>query len=240
MREARDEVDAREVGISQANLVSAPPSELTDHLARLESTPGGHRMRVEGWRIAIVDLNMVAAFQPSVFTDTTAERVAGVDPTDLRSIAEVTLPIADAAPVAVAYDPVKQAYIITSPHPNLRVLGNVNAPLPDGTPMFGFAVGVTLPFMQVAGFQGRYVLRDGYHRAFGLLGRGITHVPAYVREFDTTENIAPPGMLPHGAWLGDRPPLLRDYHDNRVAEPVSLAVPARLIVIQALEVFAQN
>ncbi len=197
-------------------------------------------MRAEGWRIAIVDLNMVAAFQPSVFTDTTAERVAGVDPTDLRSIAEVTLPIADAAPVAVAYDPVKQAYIITSPNPNLRVLGNVNGPLPDGAPMFGFAVGVTLPYMQVAGFQGRYVLRDGYHRAFGLLGRGITHVPAYVREFDTTENLAPPGMLPHAAWLGDRPPLLRDYHDELVAEPVSLSAQHRLIVIQALEVFAQN
>jgi hypothetical protein len=240
MREARDEVAAREGGINQAALVSAPPSELADHLARLESTPGGARMLADGWRIGIVDLGMVAAFQPSVFTDTTAERVAGVDPADLRSIAEVSLPIADAAPVAMAYDPVKQAYIITSPHPNLRVIGNVNGPLPDGTPTFGFALGVTPPFMQVAGFQGRYVLRDGYHRAFGLLGRGITHVPAYVREFDTTENLAPPGMLPYGAWLGDRPPLLCDYHDDRVAESVSLPAQHRLIVIQALEVFAQN
>lgn len=240
VREARDEVAAREARIDQADLVSAPPGELADHLAMLDSTPGGAQMRADGCRIAIVDLSRVAAFQPSVFTDTTAERVAGADPADLRSIAALTLPINDAAPASVVYDPLKQAYIITSPHPNLHVLGNVNGPLPDGTPMFGFAVGVTLPFMQVARFQDRYVLRDGYHRAFGLLGRGITHAPVYVRDFDTTENLAPAGMLPHGAWLGDRPPLLRDYHDDRVAEPVSLPAQHRLIMIQALEVFAQN
>lgn len=50
------------------------------------------------------------------------------------------------------------------------------------------------------------MLRDG-GPAVGLLA-DMAAVPAYVREFDTTENIAPPGMLPHGAWLGDRPPLL--------------------------------
>jgi hypothetical protein len=197
-------------------------------------------MRAEGWDIAMVDLERVVAFQPHVYTDTTTERVASADPADLRSIAAVTLPINDAAPVSVQYDALKQAYVITSPHPNLRVLNPFNAQLPDGTTAFGFAVGVTLPFMQVARIQGRYVMRDGYHRAFGLLARGITSVPAYVRDFETTENLAPAGMLPHGAWLGDRPPLLRDYHDDRVAEPVNLPSQHRLIMIHALELFEQN
>lgn len=105
---------------------------------------------------------------------------------------------------------------------------------------FGFKVTVMSSFLQVASFQGRYVMRDGYHRAFGLLSRGISRVPAYVRNFDTTENLAPVGMMPQATWLGDQPPLLRDYHDDQVAEPVSLPAPHRLIVISALELLTPN
>jgi hypothetical protein len=31
--------------------------------------------------------------------------------------------------------------------------------------------------------HGRYFLRDGYHRAYGLLSAGITHVAALVRDY---------------------------------------------------------
>jgi hypothetical protein len=105
----------------------------------------------------------------------------------------------------------------------------------NGMPGFGFVVTVGVSFVQVVRFQDRYVLRDGYHRAFGLLSRGITHVPAFVRDFDTAENLAPAGMLPHGAWLGPRPPVLRDYHDDLVSESVTLPDGRRMVVIQALE-----
>src|SRR5580700_9285337 len=40
VREARDAVAARPAGIDQADLVSALPAELADHVARLEMTPG--------------------------------------------------------------------------------------------------------------------------------------------------------------------------------------------------------
>lgn len=56
--------------------------------------------------------------------------------------------------------------------------------------------------------------------------------------FDTTQGLAPAGMLPHGTWLGDRPPLLRDYHDDRVGESVPLVAPNR--VIPALETLVMN
>ena len=204
--EARDAVAARPGGIDQADLVSALPAELADHVARLEMTPGGATIRTEGWDIAMVDLNRVVAFQPHVFTDTAIERVAGLDPDDLGSIAELTLPINYTAPVSFHYDELKQAYIITSPDPNLKVIANIGGPLPDGVPGFGFKIGVAPPFMQVARFQGRYLLRDGYHRSFGLLTRGITCVPALVRDFDTTENLARPECCPRASgWATGRP-----------------------------------
>jgi hypothetical protein len=41
--------------------------------------------------------------------------------------------------------------------------------------------------------------------------------------------------LPRSAWPGDCPALLRDYHDDLVAEPVLLPMPQRTIVIHAME-----
>lgn len=238
--EARESVAARDADVDQTGLISDLPAQVADHIARLDVTPPGTRMRAEGWDIAMVDLDRIIAFQPHVFTNDASERVAALDPDDLQSIAELTLPIGGTAPVSVQYDQLKQAYTITSPNPNLKVVGNINGQMPDGTITFGFAVAVASSSVQVAQFQGRYFLRDGYHRAFGLLSRGITHVPAYICKFDTTENLAPAGMLPQATWLGDRPPLLRDYHDDYVAESVLLPTSHRLIVINALELSALN
>jgi hypothetical protein len=258
--EARDAVAARPAGIDQAGLISPLPDELADHVTRLGSTPAGAGMRAEGWEIAMVDLDRVVAVQPSVFTDTAAERAASLDPGDLRAVAELTLPVShprstgelspgdDAPPIQGQYHHLKQTYTIISPNLNLTVAGNFDAtgnggvPQPGGLLGFGFNVTVPPAFIQVARFQGRYVLRDGHHRSFGLLNRGITRVPAYVRDFATAEELVPAETetLPRSAWQGDRPPLLRDYHDDLVAVPVLLPVPHRMIVIHAVELLIVN
>jgi hypothetical protein len=256
--QARDAVAARPAGIDQAGLVSPLSDELADHVARLGATPAGARMRAEGWEIAMVDLSRVVAVAPSVFTGTAAERAASLDPGDLRAVAGLTLPVShsrpvgelspgdDLAPIQGQYHYLKQTYTIISPNLNLTVAGNFDAPgnidarQPGGLLGFGFNVTVPPSFIQVARFQGRYLLRDGYHRSFGLLSCGITRVPAYVRDFATAEELVPAGTLPRSAWVGDRPPLLRDYHDDLVAEPVLLPVPHRMIVIHAVELLIVN
>jgi hypothetical protein len=217
-------------------------------------------MRAEGWEIAMVDLARVVAVAPSVFTDTAVERAAGLDPGDLRAIAALTLPVShprpvgdlspsdDVTPVGLQYHYLTQTYTIISPNLNLTVAGNFDAPgnrdaqLPGGLMGHGFNITVPPSFIQVARFQGRYLLRDGHHRSFGLLSRGITRVPAYVRDVFSAEELVPgeTETLPRGAWLGDRPPLLRDYHDDLVAEPVLSPVPHRMIVIHAVELLIVN
>ena len=62
--------------------------------------------------------------------------------------------------------------------------------------------------MQVGRYRGRHFLRDGYHRAFGLLSRGITIVPAFVRDITVFEELMPDPrvQLPQDSYLGLQPP----------------------------------
>ena len=239
LERARLAVDARAGGVHQQDLVSPPPAVLDEHVSRLRATPAGEQMFREGYEVALVDLGRVVAFQPHVFTDTSLERTADLDAHDLAAIAELTLPTAHEVTLEAQCDPVKQAWMIISPNPNLRVAGPFNGDV-NGLPGFGFVVAAPAPFVQVVRFEGRYILRDGYHRAFGLLRRGITRVPAFLRDFETVEQLAPPGMLPHAAWLGLRPPLLRDYHDDAVSADLRLPTSRRMIVISALELMPNN
>ena len=90
--------------------------------------------------------------------------------------------------------------------------------------------------VQVACVNGRYLLRDGYHRAVGLLAHGITHVPAFVRDFGRFgQEIVPQNMLEQAAYLGDQPPTLADYWDDHVAASVQLPASQKMILIQAVE-----
>jgi hypothetical protein len=87
--------------------------------------------------------------------------------------------------------------------------------------------------------HGRYFLRDGYHRAYGLLSAGITHVPALVREYPTYADSKMPvhGMLPVEEFLlGDRPPTLADYLDDAVSVDTFAPITTKMIVVQALEI----
>lgn len=186
-------------------------------------------------------------------TSSGIERTASLDPGDLRAIARLTLPARhpqpvgdlpagdDITPIQGQYHSRTKTYTITSPNLNLTVAGNFDAPgnenatQPGGLLGHGFNITIPSSFIQVARFQGRYLLRDGTHRSFGLLSRGITRVPAYVRDFTTADDLAPAETVPRNAWLGDRPPLLRGYHDDLVAEPVLLPIPHLTIVIQATE-----
>jgi hypothetical protein len=236
-RQAREAVAARQPGIDQEDLAFDPPSELDDHIARLRNSPAGAAMLQAGWRVAIVDLGRICAFQPLVHTDTTAERVEGVKADDLSSIANITLPTESAEPPQVGFDQGRQAFTVLSPNPNLKIVGNFRSPVPDaqGALGLGFLVRVMPSFVQVIQFQGRYLLHDGYHRAHGLLGRGISNAPVFLRTMNAIEEFALPGMLPQGAYLGDRPPVLLDYHDEQVACQVRAPAVQRMIVIQGIE-----
>src|SRR6266704_1370192 len=123
-RRAREAVAARPAGADQQGLVAAPPPELAEHVERLRAQRASAAMFTEGWDIALVDLARVCAFQPWVFADSAVERVQEVKPEDIRSIAMVTLPTDHSTIVHAQFDQAKQAFVIASPNPNLKVTGS--------------------------------------------------------------------------------------------------------------------
>lgn len=232
---ARQVVAARPAGIDQTEAISDAPTALAGHISALRQSPLAAAYFNEGWTVALADLRKVCALQPNVFTDHTEERTSGASAGDLRSLAGITLPLPSNTEIPAQFDQAHQAWTITSPNPNLRIVGTCHGPVPPGIVGLGFTVAVMPSFVQVVSLQGRFLLRDGYHRAYGLLRRGIFLVPAFVRDFGLRELGLPAGMLPQSAYLGERPPGLTDYLDDSVSIDVTLPATQKMIVIHAVE-----
>ncbi len=237
-RSAREAVASRPAGVDQAGITSELPPELDEHVAQLRQSPLGGAMFQQRWDVVLVDLARVCAFQPTVVADAAVERVQDVKSDDLAAIAAITLPTGAAEPPCVQFDASRQAYMVASPNLNLKIVGTANGPASDGSGavVLGFTVLAPPSFLNVVRFQDRVLLRDGYHRAYGFLSRGITHVPAFTRTMEVIEDVIPSGVfLPQHSYLGDRPPLLPDYLDDQVASTVRLPAVQKMVVIQGIE-----
>jgi hypothetical protein len=234
--QAREVVGQRAAGIDQSNAFFELPSELVTHLKALEANPKSANIRAERGEPRLIDLTKICAAQPVIYTEDAVRRVKGIQSDDLVAIAQMTVPIPVPRRMPIAFDPTRQVWIISSANPNLRVAGNFSAEI-ENKRAFGFLIELATSYMQVAGLAGRYFLRDGYHRAYGLLASGITVVPGFVQEFQTFEEVGMPvGLLPQNAYLGEQPARLTDYLDEAVSTEVDVPVTQKTIVIQALEV----
>jgi hypothetical protein len=243
--QARRAVAARSAGIDQDGLITPAPPGLAKHIRDLQGSPAAQPYHAEGWRVALVDLTRVVACQPFAVSDQATDRVAAIDPDDMAAVAALTLPTTPGEPVTARFDPLQQAWIVVSANGNLRITGPAGPPLqttgeaqvPPSGAVIGFGVVSALSFMQVACLRGRHFLRDGYHRALGLLDRNITIVPAFVRDITAFEEMFPDPrtLLPQDAYLGSRPPLLPDMLDNTVSASVQVPAVQKMIVISGMQ-----
>lgn len=233
---ARAAVAGRPAGLDQTGLRRDAPPELEAHIEALRQNPAGLQFFNEGWQVSIVDLSKVRAAQPQINVGQSTQRIEGLSGDDIVSLAAVSLPIPTPVSFPGVFDSTKNTWIFSSPNPNLRIVNSFRGEVQPGQHGFGFVVGIPTSFLQVAIFQGKYLFRDGYHRAFGFLSKGISHVPVFVREFATYGELAlPAGMLPQESFLGDRPPTLSDYLNEDVSAEISTPITQKMVVVQALE-----
>ena len=97
-------------------------------------------------------------------------------------------------------------------------------------------------YMQVAEYDGRTFLRDGYHRAVGLLQNGITQVPCVYIEATSFEQVGadPASMLSHETLYGQRPPYLKDFIADLVSVDALQPSTRRVIHLRASEFSIQG
>jgi len=236
---ARQAAARRVAGMEQTNLFSDVPAAVSEHLAALRADPSAVPILADAGEPRIVDLSRVCAIKQEIPIEDARKRVKGLTADNMLAIARVTLPLSGAPEQwPIAYDAARSAWVISSPNPNLRIVGHFSGP-PNaaGVVAVGFAISIAKSFMQVAGVGGRYFLRDGYHRAYGLLSMGIRSAPAFVKDYDSIEQVQlPPGLLPPSTFLGDRPPVLPDYLDDELAADITVPIPQKMVIVQALEV----
>lgn len=236
-RKARQAVANRPANFGQKDLVTPVPDELMSHLNSLAEHPLGENILKSCGQPQIVDLGRVCAAQPTIDVDASAERVRTLTQSDQLGIAKLTLPTPETEPLPVTFDATRKAWVFSSPNPNLRAHGQFQAPLGPGLMGYGFIIGMQKSYLQVALVNGRYFLRDGYHRAYGLLAKGIHRAAALVKEFDSYEEaMSAPGSFASHHMLSDRPPVLLDYFDDEVSVDTILPITRKTIVVQALEV----
>jgi hypothetical protein len=222
-------------------MVAPLPAQLISHAAELRKINPG--LFADGWEMVVVDLRQVSALQPVVHVDHAVARTAGTRGDDLVAIAALTVPTVHDAPLRASFDEARNTWVIASSNRNLRLIGRFTAPVAgaplnpgaSNPPGFGFVVTVVPSYLQVAEFRGRHVLRDGYHRALGLLAQGVNLVPALVRQISAVEELTVPGALPQEAYLGSKPPMLSDYLDDDVATEVWLPESQKMVLIQGME-----
>jgi hypothetical protein len=198
------------------------------------------------WSLRAVDLSRVIAYQKAIKVDGLDERVAPIS-ADRSKLVEFCLPNEQPiAPQSVLGDIDQKGFTISSLNPNLRIAGTQVqqaqvAPELGLQPMsmlaITFLVSMGTSYLQVANYHGRDFLRDGYHRAAGLLRAGIAEVPCvYIKARNFDEIGANPAtMLSYEVLFGERPPLLGDFWDDSVSAEIDQPTARKAVRVRGEE-----
>lgn len=228
-------------------VLSKLPGKLTKQATKFRQRPDVIAdLDGQDYKVGMVDLRKVLSLQKAV-EENALQRAQQVIPNDLDSLFSFCLPEPGmGARVAGTLDKVNKAITLTSLNWNFRIGSPLIVDLdvsagPGEAPRkekhIGFTVGFGTPFIHVVECNGRWLLRDGHHRCYGLLQRSIHHIPCVftkVHDFAEIGTVAP-GSFPYEILFGDRPPFLTDFLDNSVAKTARRPAQQRIVHIAASE-----
>ena len=180
------------------------------------------------WSPAMVDLREVLSYQQIINHDGLETRVSSITD-NLEELLNFCLPINEPLSQLGAFvDADQKGYTISSLNPNLRIFQGVmhDTELPPGPGLppirvkaVSFFIGLGTSYLQVGQYKNRYFIRDGYHRAVGLLKKGINIVPCILIEARNTDELGlKQGMFSYEVIYGEHPPRLSDFWDDTVAQ----------------------
>jgi hypothetical protein len=222
------------------------PDEISARLEAFASRPDvGGLMQPHDWSVGFADVSKnVLSYQRVVIVKDVDARIGNVSGRDLGSLVDICLPPPQTSQMLGAFDQAQLAFTTSSVNPNLRIAGFDIANTPGAQPgqaqqILGFRITMGSTFVQLVEYKGRWMVRDGYHRLYGLLAKGITRIPCVVIRAKTFEETGAgrPGFFSFETLYGSQPPLVTDFLSDRIAADIQVQATMRVIRIKADEFF---
>jgi hypothetical protein len=187
-----------------------------------------------------VDLTRVISFQKAVTLEDDEARFGAIQAHNLDSLFELCLPSQRVEEdLTGTFDRDGKGVTITSMNPNLRLgpVQSVELPNSNGVKLLGFPLVFGSPYVHVVEYKGRYFLKDGYHRCYGLLRRGISRVPVVLQKGRSFSDVHGGGssFIAPEHLLGEHPPMLTDFLDPAVSATVEQQAFRKTVRIRAEE-----
>jgi hypothetical protein len=212
------------------------PLKAPRHVARLAKQPRFREVVARHrWSLQTVAIDALLSVQRRVDEGFASKSVGDIDPDDAAAVLEVALPLSSKArPVQTKVE--RRAVTLSTDSPDLRVLQPFTSydPASDRTTV-GFTVGWGSPFVTVARVGSRLVLKNGYHRVYGLRAFGVERVPAVVLEARRMEEAGAgrPGFSSGELLSGPRPPTVASFFDDAVSVSVRVPTVTRFVRVHA-------
>ncbi len=208
-------------------IIELRETDIQDRRKRLEDEPTfrEHLVGIREHSIVSVELAKLHAFQPNLNMEYVNRLKRGVPlPGDVAGLLKFCLPLRAEQPKSPAlgnFNPNSNTFTLASENIDLRILGSVQGEEPTtGRNFFGFAYGTGLPEISVVEYQGVYMIRNGYHRAYALLEVGHKFIPCILLRTDNynATGAAGPGFFSIDVMMSDRSPLLNDFSSAAAVE----------------------
>lgn len=223
-------------------LVTAPPAAAQRLAAFKHRTDVQAVMKRLDWDVGFADVTKsVLTYQRLILTRPSQRAIARGESKDLLSLVDVCLPPPRADQFQGAFDPTQMTFTASSPNPNLRI-GEFQIVASDGPnsssqQVLGFTLSFGSSFVQLVEYQGRWMVRDGYHRIYRLLQQGITQIPCVLVHAKTLQETGAdrPGFFGHEILFGKKPPHITDFLAPNLATDIEVPVTTKVIRIRAEE-----
>ncbi len=132
--------------------------------------------------------------------------------------------------------PNEHHYAVTADGYDIRVMrSGATLDQRSGDRTVSFTIGWGHPFVQVSILKGRYVLKNGYHRAFVLRKMAVDYLPCILLEassYDDLESTGPPTYFGERTIMGAHPPLFSSFFEPEIAPPAKLITLSKVIVLR--------
>lgn len=209
------------------------PVEGQPYVAALTSGVYANIFANPTYTVMLVEIAPLLAFQHSVDITRSAHHCAHLSPRpSLAELLPVALPLAPIQEqISVAQQP--QSMVLKSRSLNVRA--EIQGMLQPN--VLGMQFGVSLPFAHVVRFNGRCYLHNGFHRTYGALQAGATHMPVIFRD---VADAASAGIRDDGNTFplqlleSPHPPTVANFHGGGSAH-VPLRAMTRILHVSWAE-----